>query len=57
MATRGKGPKDVFVKRYSRWKAGKREQVRDAHRAAAYRLSLRRSKDQLVFGFYQSGPA
>jgi hypothetical protein len=53
----GKGPKDVLVKAYPRWKAGKREWVRQAHRSSWHRLSLRDSEDQLVFGFYQSGGA
>jgi hypothetical protein len=54
MLNHGKGPKDVLVKRYPRWKRGKREQVRSALRASWHRLKLRNSKDQLVFGFYQS---
>lgn len=52
----GKGPKDVLVKSYRRWKAGKREWVRQAHRSSWHPDSLRDSKDQLVFGFYQSAP-
>jgi hypothetical protein len=54
MRKHGKGPKDVLVKSYPRWKAGKRERVSKALRASWHRLSLRDSKDQLVFGFYQS---
>lgn len=54
MPKHGKGPKDVLVKRYPRWRRGKREQVQSALRASWHRLSLRNSKDQLVFGFYQS---
>ena len=57
MRKHGKGPKDVLVKRYPRWKDGKREEVRTALRSAAYPLSLWKSKDQLVFGFYQTGRA
>jgi len=57
MVTHGKGTKDVLVKAYRRWKAGKREWVPSAHRSAWHRDSLRDSKDQLVFGFYQSGGA
>jgi hypothetical protein len=56
MATYGKGPKDVLVKSYARWKAGKRERVSQAFRASWHRLSLRASDDQLVFGFYRSTP-
>ena len=54
MVTHGKAPKDVLVKSYARWKAGKRERVRKAFRASWHRLSLQASDDQLVFGFYQS---
>jgi hypothetical protein len=54
MQNHGKGPKDVLVRSYPRWKAGKREWVRSALRASWHRLSLRDSKDQLVFGFYQT---
>jgi hypothetical protein len=57
MHNHGKGPKDVLVKSYPRWKAGKRERVRTALRASWHRLRLRASDDQLVFGFYQSGTA
>lgn len=57
MRHHGKGPKDVLVKRYPRWKDGKRKEVRSALRSIAPPLSLRKSKDQLVFGFYQSGRA
>lgn len=57
MSKHGKGPKDVLVKRYSRWKDGKREEVRTALRGSWHPLSLRKSKDQLVLGFYQSGKA
>jgi hypothetical protein len=42
---------------YPRWKGGKREEVRSALRSASYPLSLRKSKDQLVFGFTKrAGP-
>jgi hypothetical protein len=54
MPKHGKAPKDVLVKRYPRWKRGKREEVRSAFRASWYPLSLRHSKDQSFFGFYQS---
>jgi hypothetical protein len=54
MQNHDKGPKDVLVRSYPRWKAGKREWVRSAFRASWYRLSLGDSKDQLVFGFYQT---
>lgn len=54
MSNHGKGPKDALVKSYPRWKAGKRERVRSALRASWHRLSLRVSKDQLAFGFYQT---
>ena len=57
MPKHGKGPKDVLIKRYPRWKRGKREQVRSALRASWHPLSLRASKDQLAFGFFQSGGA
>jgi hypothetical protein len=50
------GSKEVLVKRYPRWKGGKRE-VRSALRLASYPLGLRKSKDQLVFKFYQTGRA
>jgi hypothetical protein len=53
----GKGPKDVLVKAYPRWKKGNREWVRQALRASWHPLSLRDSKDQLVFEFYRSGTA
>lgn len=55
MRNHGKGPKDVLVKRYPRWKDGKRGEVRSALRSISPPLSQRKSKDQLVFGFYQSG--
>jgi hypothetical protein len=54
MPKHGKGPKDVLVKSYPRWKAGKREWVRSALRASWHRLSLKDSKDQLIFGFCRS---
>jgi hypothetical protein len=57
MPKHGKGPKDVLVRSYARWKAGKRERVSKALRASWHRLSLRASDGQLVFGFYQSGSA
>jgi hypothetical protein len=57
MLKHGKGPKDVLVKRYPRWKRGKREEVRTALRGSWHPLSLRTSKNQLAFGFYQSGRA
>lgn len=47
----GRGPKDVFVRKYGRWRFGRYEHVRDAHRAASNRLSLRQSPNQLDFGF------
>ena len=51
MFTHGKGPKDVLVRTYARWRRGKRERVQTALRASWHRLSLRASKDQLVLGF------
>jgi hypothetical protein len=51
VTTHGKGPKDVFVKAYRRWKAGKREWVRYARRSSWHPDSLRDSPDQLDFGF------
>lgn len=47
----GKGPKDVLVKRYVRWRKGKREDVQQALRSNRMVLSLRHSKDQLSFSF------
>jgi hypothetical protein len=47
----GRGPKDVFVRQYGRWREGRYERVRDAHRGHSHRMSLRHSPDQLDFGF------
>lgn len=47
----GKGPKDVLVRSYARWRRGKRQTVRMAHRAAWHRLRLRDSPDQFAFDF------
>lgn len=52
----GRGPKDVFVPTYSRWKEVKREKVRDAHCSKWTRLSVRASKDQLDLGSNLSAP-
>ncbi len=51
MHIHGKGPKDVFVRRYPRWRNGQREWVRQAFRSSWHRLSLLESKSQLAFGF------
>jgi hypothetical protein len=51
MPNHGKGPKDVLVKASPRWKAGKREWVRQALRSSWHPVSLRASPDQLDFGF------
>lgn len=49
--THGKGPKDVFVRKYGRWRFGRYERVRDAHRGSRHQMSLHHSPDQLDFGF------
>ncbi len=49
--THGRGPKDVFVRKYGRWRTGSYERVRDARRGHDGRMSLRKSPDQLDFGF------
>ena len=49
--THGKGPKDVFVPSYGRWRDGRYHRVRDALRGHDHRMSLRPSPDQLDFGF------
>jgi len=51
MHKHGRGPKDVLVKRYPRWRDGKRERVPTAPRSNRLSLSLRQSKDQLSFDF------
>lgn len=51
MYTHGKGPKDVLVKRYVRWRKGKREDVQQALRSNRFVLSLRQSRDHLAFCF------
>ncbi|ACF03387.1 hypothetical protein Rpal_4898 [Rhodopseudomonas palustris TIE-1] len=47
----GKGPRDVFVRSYPRWRNGKRHTVLSGRRSNRLTTSLRRSKDQLDFGF------
>ena len=49
MFTHGKGPKDVFVRSYGRWRYGRYERVGYARRGSQHRLSLRLSPDQLTF--------
>jgi hypothetical protein len=51
MVSHGRGPKDVLVKRYPRWRDGKRHWVQQALRSNRSFLSLRKSKDQFDFGF------
>lgn len=51
MHKHGRGPKDVLVKRYNRWRRGKRHEVPQSRRSNRIVLSLRASKDQLTFGF------
>jgi hypothetical protein len=57
MQTHGKGPKDVLVRLYARWKRGKRELVPMALRSVSPKLSHRKSSKQLDFGFDQPGVA
>lgn len=57
MLSHGKGPKDVLVRRYPRWKGGKRELVPTALRSVSPKLSHRKSSKQLDFGFEQPGTA
>lgn len=47
----GKGPKDVFVRSYGRWRRGRYERVCSAHRGSWHQVSLNPSPDQLDFGF------
>lgn len=51
MSLHGKGPKDVLVRTYRRWRHGKMERVRQALRSASHKMALRWSEDQLVLGF------
>lgn len=50
MRKHGKGPRDVLVSNYRRWRRGKLERVRRALRSANHKMALRRSKDQLSLG-------
>lgn len=52
MSHHGKGPKDVLVRRYPRWKRGRRERVAQALRSASHKLSHRKTSKQLAFAFY-----
>jgi hypothetical protein len=47
----GKGPKDVFVGAYPRWKRGRRERVSQHTRGTSHKLGFRASPFQLDFGF------
>jgi hypothetical protein len=51
MHNHGKGPKDTFVRRYGRWRKGQYQSVRSALRGSWHKERLRRSPDQLDFGF------
>ena len=51
MHRHGKGPKLVFVPRYPRWKSGRREIVGEARRGHDHKLSQRKTRKQLDFGF------
>jgi len=57
MRSHGKGPKDVLVRRYPRWKRGRRELVSMALRSISPKLSHRKSNKQMDFGFEQPGMA
>ena len=50
MRKHGRGPKDVLVHKYRRWRRGKFERVAQALRSASHKMALRRSKDQLSLG-------
>jgi hypothetical protein len=52
MSHHGKGPKDVFVRSYRRWRKGRYQRVCDAHRGSWHRIRLRLSTEQLHFGFW-----
>lgn len=52
MVTHGKGPKDVFVRSYGRWRRGHYERVPSAPRASWHKLRLQSSPDQLAFWPY-----
>jgi hypothetical protein len=57
MRKRGKGPKDVFVRKYPRWVKGKRKRVGNHKRGADPIPALKPSELQLDFGFDTPGPA
>lgn len=57
MRNRGKGPKDVFVRKYPRWVKGERKRVGNHKRGADANPALRPSELQLDFGFDPSGSA
>lgn len=52
MVEHGKGPKDVFVRPYGRWRKGRYERVRSAYRGSWHRMRLCLSPEQLHFGFW-----
>lgn len=51
MPKHGKGPKLVLVRRYPRWKSGRRERVGESRRGHDHKLGYRRTPRQLDFGF------
>lgn len=50
MRKHGGGPKDVWVRRYRRWRHGKLEWVRDALRSKALMTPLGDLENQLSLG-------
>jgi len=49
--THGKGPKDLLVRKYRRWRRGRLEWVAQALRSISPKMSLRHSNEQLTFAF------
>lgn len=47
METHGRGPKDIFVRGYPRWRHGKLEWVRAAHRSNDPPPALKPSPEQM----------
>jgi hypothetical protein len=57
MVTRGKGPKDIYVRSHLRWYQGEIIEVSSYLKGFTPKMSLRDSDLQLAFGFYHSGGA